>query len=100
MLRLIVGLVAISCFYASAGPNTRTTQLFINYADNSFLDSEGFAPFGQVIEGMDVVTSINAEYGQLPNQAQIYSQGNAYLQKHFPALSYSTTVTQVTVIKE
>ena len=49
--------------YATSGPNSRTTQLFINFKDNSFLDSQGFSPFGRVTEGMSVVDSINAEYG-------------------------------------
>src|SRR5262245_23409827 len=50
--------------FATAGPNTRTTQLFINFADNRGLDGQGFSPFGKVTEGMDVVDKINAEYGE------------------------------------
>jgi peptidyl-prolyl cis-trans isomerase A (cyclophilin A) len=74
--------------YATAGPNTRTTQLFINLADNQRLDSMGFAPFGKVISGMDVVQNIYAGYGENPDQAAIEAQGNAYLQSKFPQLDY------------
>ena len=69
-------------------PNTRTTQLFINSVDNSRLDGMGFAPFGEVIEGMEAVDAINAEYGQQPNQGQIAMNGNAYLEENFPNLDY------------
>lgn len=80
--------------FATAGPNTRTTQVFINYADNKFLDSQGFTPFGKVSKGMNVVDAINAEYRENPDQGQIQMQGNAYLVKNFPNLDYikSTTV--------
>lgn len=71
-------------------PNTRTTQLFINLGDNSQLDGQNFAPFGEVIEGMEVVDQINAEYGQQPNQGQIAMNGNAYLEENFPNLDYIT----------
>ena len=69
-------------------PNTRTTQLFINLGDNSQLDGQNFAPFGEVVEGMEVVDQINAEYGQQPNQGQIAMNGNAYLERNFPNLDY------------
>lgn len=72
--------------FATAGPNSRTTQVFINYADNSRLDRMGFAPFGKVVEGMEVVEAINAEYGERPNQGMIQAQGNAYLEREFPNL--------------
>lgn len=78
--------------FAKTGlPNSRTTQLFVNFKDNDFLDADGFASFGQVIEGMDVVDRINSEYGERPSQAEIKNQGNAYLNSRFPNLSYIQT---------
>ncbi len=74
--------------YAMAGPNTRTTQLFINFADNSFLDNQGFSPFGRVIRGMNIVDSIHNKYGEKPDQGRIQMEGNAYLGKNFPNLDY------------
>jgi peptidyl-prolyl cis-trans isomerase A (cyclophilin A) len=82
--------------YAKTGaPNSRTTQVFINFADNSFLDSQGFTPFGKISKGMDIVDAINAQYGESPNQTLIQSQGNAYLEKSFPKLDYVKTATIV-----
>ena len=74
--------------YATAGPNTRTTQLFINLGNNQRLDGMGFAPFAKVISGMEAVQAINAGYGEAPQQPLIEAQGNAYLQNQFPQLDY------------
>ena len=73
--------------FATAGPGTRTTQLFLNYGDNAGLDPMGFAPFGEVIEGMENADAIEAEYGEMPQQPRIQSEGNAYLDAQFPNLT-------------
>ena len=80
-------------FAMTGQPNSRTTQIFINYKDNSFLDSQNFTPFGSVIEGMNIVDSFFSEYEGVPsdNQPQIQAQGNAYLNKQFPKLDYVKT---------
>ncbi|MFN5977149.1 MAG: peptidylprolyl isomerase [Planctomyces sp.] len=81
--------------FASRGPNTRTCQLFINLADNERLDDLGFAPFGKVLEGLDVVKKITSEYGQRPQQPLIQEEGNAYLKKEFPKMDYIKKATVV-----
>jgi len=84
--------------YGTTGrPNSRGTQVFINYADNSRLDAQGFVPFGQVVEGMDVVDMMNAEYGSGPQngQARISSEGNKFLLANFPKLDFIKTPTIV-----
>lgn len=72
----------------SAAPNSRTSQVFINLGDNKQLDGMGFAPFGKVIKGMDVVESITSEYGERPDQFKMRGLGNSYLKKDFPNLDY------------
>jgi peptidyl-prolyl cis-trans isomerase A (cyclophilin A) len=80
--------------YAMAGPNTRTSQVFINFGDNANLDNSGFSPFGRVISGMDVVDKLNAEYGEGaprgrgPDQGRVQTEGNAYLQRDFGRLDF------------
>ncbi|MBN2308789.1 MAG: peptidylprolyl isomerase [Candidatus Hydrogenedentes bacterium] len=80
--------------FAKRGPNTRTTQLFINFADrNSYLDPQGFAPFGRVIEGMEAVDAINGQYADAPlhDTMQIMQEGNAFLDGKYPGLDYIKT---------
>jgi len=76
--------------FADAGPDTRSTQLFINFRDNAFLDKSGFSPIGKVTVGMDKVDAIypSPDGPTAPRQGQINSQGNAYLKSSFPKLSY------------
>jgi peptidyl-prolyl cis-trans isomerase A (cyclophilin A) len=82
--------------FATAGPNTRTTQVFVNFKDNAFLDGQGFAPFGEVSEGMeDVVDKLYSQYAGKPQEqfVQILNQGNAFLNKDFPKLDFVKTAT-------
>jgi peptidyl-prolyl cis-trans isomerase A (cyclophilin A) len=74
--------------FASAGPGTRTTQIFVNTADNLQLDGAGFTPIGEVTTGMDAVDKLYSGYADAPtqDQAQMMAQGNAYLEKQWPKL--------------
>ena len=81
--------------FAMAGPNSRTTQVFINLGDNSgSLDPQGFTPFGEVIQGMENVQNLYMGYGEGapqgsgPSQAAIADIGTPYLEEHFPKLDY------------
>ena len=87
--------------YAMGGPDTRTTQIFINFGDNSRLDGMGFSPFGQVVEGMEVVDQIYSGYGDTqprgrgPHVPSIHTRGNEYLDAEFPNLDFVTRATIV-----
>ncbi len=79
--------------YAMTGPDTRSTQVYINMRDNSRLDSQGFAPFGKVVEGMDVVEKLYSGYGEnsgggmrAGKQDRMFEEGNAFLDRDFPKL--------------
>jgi peptidyl-prolyl cis-trans isomerase A (cyclophilin A) len=74
--------------FADAGPDTRTTQVFVNLGNNAALDGQGFSPFGRVTSGMGVINKLYGGYGEQPtgHQQEITGQGNAYLRKSFPKL--------------
>jgi peptidyl-prolyl cis-trans isomerase A (cyclophilin A) len=80
--------------FATGGPNSRTTQVFISFKDNVSLDSQGFSPFGQVVSGMDVVDKLYSGYGEGaprgkgPDQTRTQMEGNAYLTKEYPKLDF------------
>lgn len=88
-------------YAASRAPNSRTTQVFVNYTNNARLDGMRFAPFGRVIQGMDVLDILYADYGdgppsgRGPNQMHLESQGNQYLRARFPNLDYIKSATLI-----
>jgi peptidyl-prolyl cis-trans isomerase A (cyclophilin A) len=88
--------------FAMAGPNTRTTQVFINFGNNERLDKDGFAAFGMVTDGMEVVDKLYGGYGEGapdghgPDQNMVGNRGHAYLEKSFPKLDVIKTATLVT----
>ncbi len=88
-------------FAMSGKPHSRTSQIFINYGDNSYLDDMGFAPFGEVVEGFENVEALYSEYGEGaprgkgPNQSRLFRGGNDYLKGEFPELDYIVTATIV-----
>jgi peptidyl-prolyl cis-trans isomerase A (cyclophilin A) len=87
--------------FATSGPDSRTTQIFINLVDNGNLDGMGFAPFGKVVEGMEVVDKLYMGYGEGaprgrgPHQGKLQTGGNAYLEREFPELDYVKTASIV-----
>jgi peptidyl-prolyl cis-trans isomerase A (cyclophilin A) len=81
--------------FAMGGPGTRSTQVFASYGDNVKLDAMGFAPFGKIVQGMDVAESLYAGYGQTPEQPRIQREGNSYLAREFPELDYVKKATLV-----
>jgi peptidyl-prolyl cis-trans isomerase A (cyclophilin A) len=91
--------VAGTVTFATAGPNTRTTQVFINLADNKSLDAQGFSAFGAVTDGMNVAQSFYSAYGEGapmgngPDQQLIQNEGEAYLAKNFPKLDHINSAT-------
>jgi len=85
-------------FTTEGRPQSRFTQIFINYADNSRLDADGFAPFGQVISGLQVVDKLFSPADPQPDQRRILREGNDYLQKEFPQLDFVKKATIVPAV--
>jgi len=77
-------------FTRESSPNSRYTMIFINYKDNSYLDADGFSPFGQVVSGMEIVDRLYSGYGRqnVPDQRRILREGNAYLLAEYPKLDF------------
>jgi peptidyl-prolyl cis-trans isomerase A (cyclophilin A) len=86
--------------FANSGPNSRATQVFINYDDNHQLDSKGIVPFGRLVSGMSTLSAIYSGYRERPSQAMIRQRGNAYLWSEFPRLSYISYAQQVAFVEE
>ena len=79
--------------FAFKDPGGRTTQIYISLRDNSYQDAQGFVPFGEVVEGMDVADALNSEYGEnsgggirAGRQQPLFDGGNAYLDREYPRL--------------
>jgi cyclophilin family peptidyl-prolyl cis-trans isomerase len=80
--------------FATSGPDSRTTQLFISLKDNgTSLDGQGFSPFARVVSGMQYIDEITSEYGERPQQGAIEREGNSYLEQNFPNLDYVKAAT-------
>lgn len=80
--------------FATSGPGSRTTQLFVNLGDNTAsLDGQGFSPFARVVSGMQYIDAITSEYGESPQQGAIEGEGNSYLERNFPNLDYVKAAT-------
>jgi len=80
--------------YAMTGPDSRTTQIYINLVDNTHLDAQGFAPLGRITEGMDLVDLLYAGYGEdagggmrRGNQGTMFDEGNEHLDRSYPLLT-------------
>jgi cyclophilin family peptidyl-prolyl cis-trans isomerase len=86
--------IAYYVSYATSGADSRTTQMFINLVDNEQLDAMGFAPFARITTGLDTVDDIYSEHGEKPHQGYIQQDGNTYLKKNFPKLSYVVSATK------
>ncbi len=85
-------------FAKTSMPNTRTTQVFINYGDNSRLDADGFAPFGEVIEGMDVAEKFYSGYGGNPDQGALSQLGKSWIDKNMPKVDLIKTAVIVPTV--
>jgi len=89
-----------SLAFATSGPNSRGTALFINYDDNHQLDSKGIVPFGRVVDGMATLSSVYTGYRERPKPSLIRARGDAYLRSEFPRLTYIVHAQQVAFIEE
>jgi len=86
--------------FANSGPNSRATQVFINYDDNHQLDSKGIVPFGRIVGGYNTLSAVYSGYRERPSQSAIRQRGNAYLWSEFPRLSYISYAQQIAFVEE